>query len=114
MPSAVSQHIAALERDMSVELIIRRPGGRLVLTAAGRSLARATETLFDATARFQDTAQGIADREIAQARVGIHPSAMTYLSPPVLSAFSRSRAPRTRTRRRPGPQGGPGRCRVSG
>ncbi|MGW5432994.1 LysR family transcriptional regulator [Streptomyces sp. NPDC004059] len=94
VPSAVSQHIAALERDMGVELIIRRPGSRLVLTAAGRSLARATETLFDATARFQDTAHGIANREIAELRVGIYPSAMTYLLPPVLS---------TLRARRPGP-----------
>ncbi|MFD4600876.1 LysR family transcriptional regulator [Streptomyces sp. NPDC058464] len=49
VPSAVSQHIAALERDMAVELIVRRPGSRLVLTAAGRALAQATETLFDVT-----------------------------------------------------------------
>ncbi|MGW5467636.1 LysR family transcriptional regulator [Streptomyces chartreusis] len=40
VPSAVSQHIAGLERDMGVELIVRRPGSRLILTAAGRSLAR--------------------------------------------------------------------------
>jgi DNA-binding transcriptional LysR family regulator len=97
VPSAVSQHIASLERDMGVELIIRRPGSRLVLTAAGRSLARATETLFDATARFQDIAHGIANREIAELRVGIYPSAMTYLLPPVLSTL-RDRRPGPRIR----------------
>ncbi len=87
VPSAVSQHIAALERDLGIELIARRPGSRLILTAAGRSLARATETLFDATARFQDVAHAIAGREIAEVRVGVYPSAMTYLLPPVLATL---------------------------
>ncbi|WP_432189813.1 LysR family transcriptional regulator [Streptomyces sp. Tue6028] len=97
VPSAVSQHIAALERDMGVELITRRPGSRLILTAAGRSLAQATETLFDATARFQDTAHGIANREIAELRVGTYPSAMTYLLPQVLSTLRACRpGPRIR------------------
>lgn len=97
VPSAVSQHIAALERDLGVELIVRRPGSRLILTAAGRSLARATETLFDATARFQDAAAGIADREIAELRVGTYPSAMSHLLPGVLSTLrARRLGPRIR------------------
>ncbi|WP_416985574.1 LysR family transcriptional regulator [Streptomyces sp. T028] len=87
VPSAVSQHIAALERDMGVELIVRRPGSRLILTAAGRSLARAAETLFEATARFQDAADGIANRDIAELRVGAYPSAMSHLLPDVLAAL---------------------------
>ncbi|WAZ19250.1 LysR family transcriptional regulator [Streptomyces cinnabarinus] len=95
VPSAVSQHIAALERDLGIELIVRRPGSRLILTAGGRALAQAAETLFDATARFQDVAHGIANREIAELRVGIYPSAMTYLLPEVLSTLGA---------RRPGPR----------
>ncbi|QFQ94970.1 LysR family transcriptional regulator [Streptomyces phaeolivaceus] len=97
VPSAVSQHIAALERDLGVELIVRRPGSRLILTAAGRSLAGAAETLFDATARFQDAAHAIAGREVAELRVGIYPSAMTYLLPRVL-AMLRARRPGPRIR----------------
>ena len=97
VPSAVSQHIAALERDMGIELVIRRPGSRLILTAAGRSLAQATEALFDATARFQDAANGISNREIAELRVGAYPSAMSHLSPRFLSALKpRGRGPRIR------------------
>ncbi|MFF0838191.1 MULTISPECIES: LysR family transcriptional regulator [unclassified Streptomyces] len=97
VPSAVSQHIAVLERGMGVELITRRPGSRLILTAAGRSLAGAAETLFDATARFQDAAHAIANREIAELRVGTYPSAMTYLLPRVLSTL-RARRPGPRIR----------------
>ncbi|MFF3166728.1 LysR family transcriptional regulator [Streptomyces sp. NPDC003273] len=97
VPSAVSQHIAVLERGMGVELITRRPGSRLILTAAGRSLAGAAETLFDATARFQDAAHAIANREIAELRVGTYPSAMTYLLPQVLSTL-RARRPGPRIR----------------
>ncbi|MEU8525786.1 LysR family transcriptional regulator [Streptomyces sp. NPDC048629] len=92
VPSAVSQHIAALERDMGIELLVRRPGSRLILTAAGRSLAQATETLFDATARFQDVANGIANREIAELRVGTYPSAMSHLFPEVLSTLKARRS----------------------
>ncbi|MCQ9182557.1 LysR family transcriptional regulator [Streptomyces sp. IBSBF 2953] len=87
VPSAVSQHIAVLERDMGIELLVRRPGSRLILTAAGRSLAQATETLFEATARFRDAASGISNREIAELRVGAYPSAMSHLFPGVLSAL---------------------------
>ncbi|MFI1398634.1 LysR family transcriptional regulator [Streptomyces sp. NPDC020681] len=87
VPSAVSQHIAALERELGIEVLVRRPGSRLILTAAGRSLAQATETLFDATARFQDAANGIGNREIAELRVGTYPSAMSHLLPGVLSTL---------------------------
>ncbi|MFI8240567.1 LysR family transcriptional regulator [Streptomyces sp. NPDC085866] len=97
VPSAVSQHIAALERDMGIELIVRRPGSRLILSAAGRSLAEAAETLFDATARFQDAADAVANRETAELRVGTYPSAMTYLLPQVLATL-RARRPGPRLR----------------
>ncbi|MEU8621576.1 LysR family transcriptional regulator [Streptomyces sp. NPDC048623] len=97
VPSAVSQHIAALERDMGIELLVRRPGSRLIVTAAGRSLAQAARTLFEATARFQDAADGIAHREIAELRVGAYPSAVSHLLPGVLSALeSRDRGARIR------------------
>jgi DNA-binding transcriptional LysR family regulator len=97
VPSAVSQHIAVLERDMGIELLVRRPGSRLILTAAGRSLAQATETLFEATARFQDAANGISNREIAELRVGAYPSAMSHLFPGILSALKpRGRGARIR------------------
>ncbi|MEV0174165.1 LysR family transcriptional regulator [Streptomyces sp. NPDC050803] len=97
VPSAVSQHIAALERDMGVELLVRRPGSRLILTAAGRSLAQATEALFDATAQFRDAANGISNREIAELHVGAYPSAMSHLLPGVLSVLkSRGHGPRIR------------------
>ena len=97
VPSAVSQHIAVLERDMGIELLVRRPGSRLILTAAGRSLAQATETLFEATARFRDAANGISNREIAELRVGAYPSAMSHLFPGILSALKpRGRGARIR------------------
>ncbi|MFF1278242.1 LysR family transcriptional regulator [Streptomyces marokkonensis] len=97
VPSAVSQHIAVLERDMGIELLVRRPGSRLILTAAGRSLTQATETLFEATARFQDAANSISNREIAELRVGAYPSAMSHLFPGILSALKpRGRGARIR------------------
>ena len=97
VPSAVSQHIAALEREMNIELLVRRPGSRLILTAAGRSLVKAAETLFSATARFQDAANGISNREIAELHVGTYSSAMSHLLPEVLSAL-KSQGPGPRIR----------------
>ncbi|MFF0516890.1 LysR family transcriptional regulator [Streptomyces sp. NPDC004250] len=91
VPSAVSQHITALERDMGIELIVRRPGSRLILTAAGRSLAVATIELFEATVRFTDRANDIASREIAELRVGSYPTAMSHLLPDVLSIYKARR-----------------------
>lgn len=87
VPSAVSQHVAALERSLGVELVLRRPGSRLVLTAAGRALVRAAEPLFDATTRFQDQAGAIAGGRATELRLAAYPSATTYLLPEVLTTL---------------------------
>lgn len=92
VPSAVSQHVAALERSLGVELVLRRPGSRLVLTAAGRALVRAAEPLFDATTRFQDLAHEIAGGRATELSLAAYPSATTYLLPRVLGTL-RARHP---------------------
>ncbi|WPB89940.1 LysR family transcriptional regulator [Streptomyces malaysiensis] len=84
VPSAVSQHIAALERSMGVELLARKPGRRIAPTAAGRSLERAIRELFVATATYQDAAEQVAASEVAEVRIGTFPTAMTFLLPGVL------------------------------
>ncbi|MFD0067024.1 LysR family transcriptional regulator [Streptomyces sp. NPDC056690] len=84
VPSAVSQHIAALERCLGVELLARKPGRRIAATAAGRSLERAARELFFATRAYQDAADQISASEVAEIRIGTFASAMTFLLPGVL------------------------------
>lgn len=71
---------------MGIELIVRRPGSQLILTAAGRSLAQAAGELFDATARFQDIAQGISNRYFAELHALTVTSAPTAPTPPPRSS----------------------------
>lgn len=88
VPSAVSQHISALEKSLSMELLVRRPGSRLVLTSAGRSLAVATDVLFAATAEFRDVAQRIGGSEVADLRIGAYGTAASHLLPETLRALT--------------------------
>ena len=67
------------------KLFTRRPGSRLVLTAAGRSLIKAADDLLTAAAAFRDTAQRIAAGEGVTVRIGAYGTALTYLLPPVLA-----------------------------
>lgn len=80
VPSAVSQHIAALERTLSgAELFNRKPGARLTTTAAGRALAEAAEELFSAAAAFRDAAQKASRGEGIELRIGAYGTAVSHL-----------------------------------
>ena len=60
VPSAVSQHITALEHRLGGALLFtRKPGSRLVLTAAGRASAHAADDMLAAAAVFGDVARRI-------------------------------------------------------
>lgn len=85
VPSAVSQHISSLERKLNgTELLIRKPGSRVVLTSAGRSLLDASAELFTATAAFTDVVRRIATGTSVRLRVGVYASALSHLVAPVM------------------------------
>jgi DNA-binding transcriptional LysR family regulator len=86
VPSAVSQHISALERSLGgVSLFVRKPGARLTLTGAGRALEIATDGLFSSATAFQDVARRISQGDGVEIRIGAYGSALSHLIAPALT-----------------------------
>lgn len=82
-PSAVSQQLAALEREAGVPLL-ERSGRRVALTPAGAVLARYAESVLavleEASAALAATRAGLTGR----LRIGAFPSAAHTILPPAL------------------------------
>jgi DNA-binding transcriptional LysR family regulator len=87
-PSAVSQQLAALEREAGVPLL-ERSGRRVALTPAGAVLARYAESVFavleEASAALAATRASLAGR----LRVGAFPSAARTILPSALVSLGR-------------------------
>jgi DNA-binding transcriptional LysR family regulator len=79
-PSAVSQGLAALERDLGVPLLEKR-GRRVVLTAAGRALVRESEAVFAAAERAVSAAEAVSGTVRGPVHVGAFQSAGARLVP---------------------------------
>jgi DNA-binding transcriptional LysR family regulator len=87
-PSAVSQQLAALERDAGVPLL-RRTGRRVTLTPAGAALAGQTEEIL---ALLERAAAGLAAARAGLSgplRIGAFPTAMRTILPAALVALGR-------------------------
>ncbi|HEX3922905.1 MAG TPA: LysR substrate-binding domain-containing protein [Streptosporangiaceae bacterium] len=87
-PSAVSQQLAALEREAGVPLL-RRTGRRVVLTPAGAALAERTEQILalleQASGALAATRAGLA----GPLRIGAFPTAVRTILPAALVALGR-------------------------
>ena len=87
-PSAVSQQLAALEREAGVPLL-ERAGRRVALTPAGTVLARYAESVFavleEASAALAATRASLAGR----LRIGAFPSVAHTILPPALVSLGR-------------------------
>ena len=87
-PSAVSQQLAALEREAGVPLL-ERSGRRVALTPAGTVLARYGESVLavleEAAAALAATRAGLSGR----LRIGAFPSAAHTILPPALVTLGR-------------------------
>lgn len=91
VPSAISQHVSALERSIGgTPLFTRKPGSRLTLTAAGRALAQAADDLFVATASFTDVSRQISRGEGLELRIGAYGTALGHLLPDALGRLLRT------------------------
>ena len=73
-PSAVSQQLSALERDLGIELLERR-GRSVQLTPAARALVERTEQILVQLAAAEDEARTIASGTATPLRVASFPSA---------------------------------------
>jgi DNA-binding transcriptional LysR family regulator len=88
-PSAVSQQLAALQRDAGGVPLLEHTGRGVSLTAAGLALVRHTETVLAAleaaTAELAATRRGLS----GTVRIGAFPSAVRTLLSPALVALGR-------------------------
>jgi DNA-binding transcriptional LysR family regulator len=90
-PSAVSQQIAALERDVGTGLVDRGPRGAR-LTDAGRALVRHAEEILGRVADAEDELQAMVGLRTGRLRLGAFSTAGAVLVPRAVVAF-RSRHP---------------------
>jgi DNA-binding transcriptional LysR family regulator len=84
--SAVSQHVAALERETGAQLIERRPRA-LRLTDAGQVLVRHTEAILARLAEAQAELEAIAGLRAGHVRLAAFPSAGATLVPAAVAIF---------------------------
>lgn len=84
--SAVSQQIAALEREVGAALL-ERIGRRVYLTAAGEVLAAEAERLLAAASRARDAVAAASAGTSGTLRVGASTTPGVYLLPEVLGRF---------------------------
>jgi DNA-binding transcriptional LysR family regulator len=86
-PSAVSQQLAALEREAGVALLART-GRRVTLTAAGRTLVGHAEEVLAALERAGAALAATRTGLSGPLRIGAFPTAMRTLLPPALVALA--------------------------
>lgn len=84
--SAISQHIATLERETGQTLVERRPGG-VRLTDAGAALVRHTEGILARLDDAEHELAAIAGLRGGRLRLGSFPSAGATLVPRAVRAF---------------------------
>ncbi|WP_426504109.1 LysR family transcriptional regulator [Dactylosporangium sp. McL0621] len=85
-PSAVSQQLAALEREAGVALL-ERTGRRVALTSAGRTLVAHAEEVLAALERATAALAAGRNGLSGPLRIGAFPTAMRTLLPPALVAL---------------------------
>ena len=90
--SAVSQQIAALERDLGAPLF-ERIGRRVYLTPAGEALARDAVRVLSAVSRAREDVAAVSRGDAGRLRVGASTTPGIYLLPGLLGRL-RARFPR--------------------
>jgi DNA-binding transcriptional LysR family regulator len=87
--SAVSQHVAALERDTGVTLI-ERAARPVTLTDAGAQLLEDATPALEHLRRAEHRLRELADLRAGRVRLGAFPTAQAVLVPPALAAFRKA------------------------
>src|SRR5690349_13701802 len=83
---AVSQQVAALEKEVGAKLLAREPGG-LKLTPAGETLLAHADAIAQRLALADSQLAEIAHAERVRLRVGAFPSALATLVPRAVAAL---------------------------
>ncbi|QNA92968.1 LysR family transcriptional regulator [Microbacterium sp. Se63.02b] len=85
--SAVTQQIKGLEGQLGTQLLVRKPGSRIALTAAGRAVHAAAKPLLQAHAEFGDVTRAVGQLDAPTLILGTYATAIQYLLPQVLDAL---------------------------
>ena len=85
-PSAVSQQLAALQRETGLRLI-ERVGRGITPTAAGHALAAEAESLFETLTRIEGVVSDLRAGRMGSLSIGYFGSAGTTWLPPVVAAL---------------------------
>jgi DNA-binding transcriptional LysR family regulator len=93
-PSAVSQQLAALERETGVQLV-ERAGRGVQLTAAGKLLVEHSERVFEALDEARSALQALQAKPSGRLRVASFPSVVRLVLPSVMTNL-RARFPALR------------------
>lgn len=91
-PSAASQQLAALQRDLDLELLERR-GRNVALTPSGTALVARADAVFDALEAAETAARRAAERATGHVRIGALGSTIVDLLPLAVASL-RAEAPR--------------------
>lgn len=86
--SAVSAAVAALQRDLGVELVARQGRG-LRITEVGQRFAEYARTILGLVEEAEAMAQGEREPEHGRVRIGAVTTAAEHVLPPFLAAFRR-------------------------
>ncbi|MGH2892701.1 MAG: LysR family transcriptional regulator, partial [Solirubrobacteraceae bacterium] len=81
---SVSNQVAALEREVGVPLLERRPGG-LRLTPEGEILLEHADAIADRFGLAERQLSGAAERQRTRLRIGALPSALAGLVPEAIA-----------------------------
>ncbi|MCG8350556.1 MAG: LysR family transcriptional regulator [Chloroflexales bacterium] len=84
---AVSQHIRALEEQLSGVRLFRRVGQRMVPTHAGEELLLMARELVALAERAEQSILALKGQVTGRVTIGCTPSSGEYLLPPLLAAF---------------------------
>ncbi len=87
-PSAVSQHIATLQRETGLTLV-ERDGRGIVPTEAGTILAAESEGVFEELSRVDGLISELRDGRLGQMRMNYFASAGAAWIPPIVATISR-------------------------
>lgn len=87
-PSAVSQQLAALEREAGVALL-ERSGRRVALTAAGHVVVRHAAAVLTALEQTTAALAAVRSGPAGPVRIGAHPTAVRTVLPAALVALGR-------------------------
>src|SRR3954466_5603080 len=79
---AVSQQVAALEKELGAKLLAREPGG-LKLTPAGETLLQHADAIAERLSLAGTQLAELADGERMRLRIGAFPSALALFDPQV-------------------------------